>query len=198
MSCNHYFGDDESKLLNSIELSLDNLKNFDSFFKEEYIESCKLINFFKSQGMTIEQILMQDIFDWLCYLGLCDRVSVDAEINFIRNYFNLWFDHNYIMDLINFRIDENYKNSLPISFMLFYEIESHFKRKDDFYIMEELLNMFEYIGWEFITCNGNLHPNEFYIFNEYIDILNSNMDKFKKDYYNFAAEFIISYWNSLM
>ena len=205
VGCNHYFKDAEdakygkinSELLNSVEALFDGTKTYDDFFKEENVESCKLINFWKSQGVPIEQILMCDLVDWLCYLGLGDGVIVDAEINFIRNYFNLWFDHKSIMDLINVRIDENYKNNLPISFMVFHEIESYLRREGDLSQTEFLLSMFKYIGWEFINCDGDVHPNEVHIFNEYIDILNINMDRFKNEY-NYTADSIVSYWNSAM
>ncbi|WP_406533615.1 hypothetical protein [Methanobrevibacter sp.] len=147
-------------------------------------EKSPLIFDWKSEGFGIEYLLINDIFSWLCYLGLGDGNIADEEVKFINNCLDLDYTKDEIRKFAIFKLNKDFKNHIPISFMFFCEAEIVNK---DLMIShaapiysENLFALFARLGESFIGCDGEITSDEKTIYNEYLHLLWQNLNDFKK------------------
>lgn len=147
-------------------------------------EMTPLIFDWKSEGFKIEYIILNDIFNWLCYLGLGDDVIVDEEVDFINYCLDLNFTKEELQKLATSKLNNDYINQMPVSFVLFLEAEIVYK---DLIInhsvpiySENLFRLFGILGESFIACDGETTIVEKNIYEEYINLLWHKLNDFKK------------------
>ena len=143
-----------------------------------------LIFDWKSEGFKIEYILMNDIFNWLCYLGLGDGVIVDEEVEFINYCLDLDFTKENLQELALSKKDKEYENQIPVSFILFCEAEIVYKDSVINHSIpipsENLFGLFVVLGESFIACDGEVATSEKDMYENRIHLLWDNLEEFKK------------------
>lgn len=180
-------------------MDISHLENLRSYVNEakkfsKYIDSdnsnfnektAKNITAWKANGFTVEQALIGDIFNWLCYLGLGDGYIADEEVTFINHCLDLKFSKEDISNLTTSNLTDNYKKYLPISFIFFHEADitegntviANKKEKST----KLLFNLFGRLGYSFIKCDGFETREEFDIYREYIGILDKQLKNLSED-----------------
>ena len=138
----------------------------------------------KSEGFKIKYLLINDIFSWLCYLGLGDGCIADEEVDFINDSLDLNFTKDQIRKNAISKLNKDFKRFMPISFILFCEAEIVHK---DLMIShsapiysDNLFALFGVLGESFISCDGEITRDEKYIYYEYLELLWQNLIRFKK------------------
>ena len=143
-----------------------------------------LIFDWKSEEFKIEYILLNDIFNWLCYLGLGDGVIVDEEVEFINYCLDLNFTKEDLRKLALSKLNNDFKSSMPVSFILFCEAEIVYKDliiNDSVPVhSENLFRLFGVLGQSFISCDGEVTFDEKNIYEEYINFLWDKLNDFKE------------------
>lgn len=147
-------------------------------------EMAPMTSDWKAEGFQIGYILINDIFEWLCYLGLGDGVIVEEEVDFINYCLDLSFSKEDIWNLAISKLNKDFKNHLPISFILFCEAEIVYK---DLIInhsvpvySENLFRLFGVLGKSFIDCDGETTFNEKNIYEEHINLLWNKLNDFRQ------------------
>ena len=142
-----------------------------------------LIFDWKSEGFRIEYVLLNDIFNWLCYLGLGDGVIVDEEVNFINYCLDLKFTRDELQNLAQSKVNNDFRNQIPVSFILFCEAEIIYKDQIINHSVpvhsENLFRLFGILGESFIACDGEITTDEKNIFKEQINLLWQKLNDFK-------------------
>ena len=142
-----------------------------------------LIFDWKNEGFKIEYILINDIFNWLCYLGLGDGFIADEEVEFIDNYLDLNFTKDQIRKLSISKLNKDFKYHIPASFILFCEAEIVDKNLMVTHSMpiysKNLFALFAILGQSFISCDGEITSNEKIIYEEYLELLWRNLKNFR-------------------
>lgn len=137
----------------------------------------------KSEGFKIEHILLNDIFNWLCYLGLGDDVIVNEEVDFINYCLDLNFTKKELQKLATSKLNNEYANQMPLSFILFSEAEIVYKDSIINHSVpvhsENLFRLFGLLGESFIACDGETTIDEKNIYEEYIQLLWHKLNDFK-------------------
>lgn len=146
-------------------------------------KSTPLIFDWKSEGFKIEYIIINDIFNWLCYLGLGDGVIVDEEVDFINYCLNLNFTKENLKKLAISKKDNDFNNHIPVSFILFCEAEIVYKDQIINHSVpvysENLFRLFGALGQSFIACDDEVTTDEENIFEEQINLLWQKLNDFK-------------------
>jgi len=143
-----------------------------------------LIFDWKSEGFKIEYILLNDIFNWLCYLGLGDGIIVDEEVNFINYCLDLNFTKEELQKLAESKLDNDRTNQIPVSFIIFCEAEIVYKdliiNHSIPVLSENLFRLFGILGESFIACDGDIAISEKNIYEYHINLLWDKLKGFKK------------------
>ena len=135
-------------------------------------EQCTQI---KSQTNPLSVLVLDDLFRWLGYLGLGDGVITDNEIEFINELLECSYSREDIESLADSPVDE-----VPLSFECLHELDTFARDYDMTGIKScnELLESYKLLGQFFITVDGELNPEVFEKYSEYIKNLEENI----KDY----------------
>lgn len=140
-----------------------------------------LIRHWQSKNVTLKSVILTDLLDWLSCLAFSDGFIAPEEVDFINDYLNQSFACEDIIDLCKFRINREYFNHLPLSFILLYENDLIMRDNNkwfDFNSIEHLYNIFMIIGVHFIHCDGKASSEEWNTLNEYLEDLNCRINDF--------------------
>lgn len=149
-----------------------------------------LFDDWKSRNFDMFPLLIADLFDWMGYLGLADGYLDDNEVGFINFILEENYSKSDILDLINNRLDEDYANNLPVSFMLFYEDDLYGKivNNEEGRMVENLFLVYESIGKLLIAIDENISPSEVDTLNQYMSNLRIQLDGFKSGGYDYLVD----------
>ena len=166
-------------------------------------DSAPLWNYAKENyNVTLDSILFNDILLWLGYLGLNDGEITDGELKFINYILDINFSKEDLLNHLNANSIEDYEESLPTSFVVFYEFDKYMKENkssNSGEISESLFNIYGGVGQQFLKLEDNADSNEDSdaegysntnssndlktAFENYMFLLRQNLDDLKK--YNY-------------
>ena len=159
-------------------------------------DSAPLWNYAKDNyNVTLDSVLFNDILLWLSYLGLNDGEITDDELKFINYILDSNFSKEDLLNnLANDSFDE-YEDTLPSSFIVFYEFDKYVKENkngDSGEIVESLFNIYGGIGQQFLNLNADSTSNSSnedndlkYTFDSYMANLRQNITDLKRFNYEF-------------
>ena len=178
------------RLKNSSVFLGDLKKNIESFFTlcrglevvGENNEDYPLIRYIKSTpGSNIPGIFVDDIFKFLCYLGIADGIMHDNETALINYIFNSNWTKDELHQMFNVDLDHHITKSLPMSFMIIHEGDLNFNNTttSNSEKTEILFKIYNELGRFFISIDGNVAEEELKLFNHYMNNLRINLNDFK-------------------
>lgn len=154
--------------------------DFGEAIDDEYHANFIIINELKSKGYSIESIFLNNICSFLSYLSMADNILSDKEVEFINEYLSLNYTKNQIMEIIG-KIDENYTDKLPISFIIAHELDIELQDGNNY--LEFTNNFYQTFGSLFISCDSKIDPKEKSILLNYCDNLEENVKKLRAGKY---------------
>lgn len=159
-------------------------------------DSAPLWNYAKENyNVTLDSILFNDILLWLAYLGLNDGEISDDELKFINYILDIKFSKEDLLNHLTTNLLDDYEDTLPISFILFYEFDKYVKEnknRNAGEIVESLFNIYGGIGQQFInlendddssSISDNVDNDLKNAFENYMVNLRANLDDLKR--YNY-------------
>lgn len=155
-------------------------------------DSAPLWNYAKENyNVTLDSILFNDILLWLTYLGLNDGEICDDELKFINYILDINFSKEDLLNHLTTDLLDDYEDTLPISFILFYEFDKYVKEnknRNAGEIVESLFNIYGGIGQQFINLENdddssmisdNVDKDLKNAFENYMVNLRANLDDLK-------------------
>ena len=122
-------------------------------------DSAPLWNYAKENyNVTLDSILFNDILLWLGYLGLNDGEITEEELKFINYILDINFSKEDLLNHLNANSIEDYGESLPTSFVVFYEFDKYMKENkngNSGEISESLFNIYGGIGQQFLKIEDS-------------------------------------------
>ena len=122
-------------------------------------DSAPLWNYAKENyNVTLDSILFNDILLWLGYLGLNDGEITEEELKFINYILDINFSKEDLLNHLNANSIEDYGESLPTSFVVFYEFDKYMKENkngNSGEISESLFNIYGGIGQQFLKIGDS-------------------------------------------
>ena len=154
-------------------------------------DSAPLWNYAKENyNVTLDSILFNDILLWLGYLGLNDGEITEEELNFINYVLDINFSKEDLLNHLDANSSDDYEESLPTSFVVFYEFDRYMKENkngDSGEISESLFNIYGGVGQLFLKleCNScnDLENDLKSAFENYMFNLRQNLNDLKR--YNY-------------
>ena len=183
-NCSAYIWNPISDTL--IRRFIDYYFEFGAAVDEEYTANFSVINEIKSKGYSIKSIFLSNICTFLSYLSIADNIITDNEIKFINEYLYLNYDKNQINEIVG-TIDRNYKDKLPISFIIANELDNELRDGNDY--LEFTNNFYQTFGSLFISCDNKIDPKEKNTLLNYCDNLEKNVKKLRSGRYDFNIDF---------
>lgn len=166
-------------------------------------DSAPLWNYAKDNyNVTLDSVLFNDILLWLSYLGLNDGEITDEELKFINYILDSNFSKEDLLNNLANDSFEDYENTLPSSFIVFYEFDKYVKENkngDSGEIVESLFNIYGGIGQQFLNLNDDSNFNSNHssssntnndddlknAFDSYMANLRENLNDLKRFNYDF-------------
>ena len=132
-------------------------------------------------GISLDSILLNDLFLYLSYLGLSDNELIDGELDFINYILDFNISRDDFLKYLDRNLKEDYANTMPSSFYLLYEYDKYLKAKgkvSQVEIVESWFDIFKGIGNELINIDGVLDEEKI-AYDTYISNLRKNLDDLK-------------------
>ena len=163
-------------------------------------DSAPLWNYAKDNyNVTLDSVLFNDILLWLSYLGLNDGEITDEELKFINYILDSNFSKEDLLNNLANDSFEDYENTLPSSFIVFYEFDKYVKENkngDSGEIVESLFNIYGGIGQQFLNLNDDSNSSSSSnsnnedkdlknAFDSYMANLRENLNDLKRFNYDF-------------
>lgn len=116
-------------------------------------------------NITLESIIIDDLFKYFSYLGLGDNKVTDNEVEFINSLLDTNFSKEDITALVDAKID-----TLPESFKCLEEVDEYCQNFDMHQLnsCNELFNCFKIFGKFFITVDNELDEDVLKLYSDYI------------------------------
>lgn len=152
----------------------------DSYY--ENLTNNNLMRYWQDKDVTLKSVVLMDLLDWLCCLAFSDGFIAPEEVQFINTYLKQSFSENDIIDLCKFRINQDYYNHVPLSFVLLYEndlVMKSFGIEEDFNSVEALYILFRVIGVQFIHCDNDVAFKEYAVLKAYTEDLSKRICDFE-------------------
>jgi AAA+ superfamily predicted ATPase len=126
----------------------------------------------KSQNAPLEVIILDDLFRYFSFLGLGDGIITDNEINFINELLVSYYTKSDIMNLTGAEMDD-----LPVSFECLHELDEFARGYDMTGVRacNELFDSYRFLGKFFLTVDGELNPEVFEKYSDYINALENRL-----------------------
>ena len=140
-------------------------------FRENYI-----MRYYQNRGITLRNIFIRDMLNWLCFLGWGDGYIHDNEVIFINSLLNLNLSQRDVFNIIN-ELDENILSTLPATFQIFIEY-TRLSDNNNGNPVGSLYSLFLLSGSYFIACDGDIDAGEIQAFIGYTKTLNRNIQTF--------------------
>ena len=139
-----------------------------------------IMKYWQFQGVTLKEALFTDLMDWLCCLAMSDGFVAPQEVLFINRHLRQRLSVNDIIDLSRVRINEDYFNRLPLSFILLFEDDMIMNSLGvaEYNNVEKLYMLFMIIGVQFIYCDNDVDFNELAILRGYTEGLSRRIRNF--------------------
>lgn len=163
-------------------------------------DSAPLWNYAKDNyNVTLDSVLFNDILLWLSYLGLNDGEITDEELKFINYILDSNFSKEDLLNNLANDSFEDYENTLPSSFIVFYEFDKYVKENkngNSGEIVESLFNIYGGIGQQFLNLNDDSNSSSSSnsnnedkdlknAFDSYMANLRENLNDLKRFNYDF-------------
>ena len=130
----------------------------------------------KLENITLESLIIDDLFKWFSYLGLGDGKISDNELEFINSLLNVSYTKEDILNLSDLKLE----SELPHSFKCLHELDE-FGQKFDMNQLNsanELFKCFKLFGKFFITANNALNEDVLKLYNSYISWLEDTLTEY--------------------
>lgn len=169
-TCLNCKGDVEKVNIDYLKTYLDNLnfllKTLNIF--TQYCPSTKDMS-----NLTLENIIVDDLFKYFSYLGLGDNRLTDNELEFINSLFDTNFSKEDILTLTDTKLD----GTLPASFECLKEVDEYCQNLDMYQLnsCSELFNCFKVLGKFFITVDNELNSDALKLYSDYINSLEDSL-----------------------
>ena len=150
--------------------------DFTKCIDDEYHANFIIVNELKSKDYSIKSIFLNNICSFLSYLSIADNIISDKEIEFINEYLSTNYNKNQISEIVG-NIDKNYKNKLPISFIIAHELDTELQDGNNY--LEIINNFYQTFGALFISCDSKIDPKEKSILLDYCNNLEMNVKKLR-------------------
>jgi hypothetical protein len=126
----------------------------------------------KSQNAPLEVIILDDLFRYFSFLGLGDGIITDNEINFINELLVSYYTKSDIMNLTGAEMDD-----LPVSVECLHELDEFARGYDMTGVRacNELFDSYRFLGKFFLTVDGELNPEVFEKYSDYINALENRL-----------------------
>lgn len=127
------------------------------------------------ENISIEGIVLDDLFKWFSYLGLGDGKITDNELEFINTLLNASYTKDDILKLTDAGMD----NDLPFSFRCLSELDSYGQKFDMYELnsCNELFNCYKIFAKFLMTCDNSLDDKVFALYSDYISKLEGLLEK---------------------
>ena len=124
------------------------------------------------QNAPLEVVVLDDLFRYFSFLGLGDGVITDNELNFINELLISYYTKDDIMKLADAEIDE-----MPASFECLHELDLFARQFDMTGVRScnELFDSYRFLGNFFLTVDGELNPEVYEKYCDYIDRLENRL-----------------------
>ncbi len=157
-----------NSLFGIIDLLDENYKMYDHNY---------LMRHMKNRGLSLKEVFLSDMLDWLCFLGWGDGNIDISEVNFINQLLHLNFTQIDVFEVVK-NLDAERLTTLPITFAIFIEYEAVSGNDMEVSIVETLYSLFFITGSYLIVADGNVDDNEVLGLKAYMDSLRVNIDTF--------------------
>ena len=116
--------------------------------------------------ISLESLILDDLFKWFSYLGLGDGKITDNELEFINSLLNTSYSKDDILKLSDTKLDKD----LPLSFKCLGELDSFAQNLDmsGLNTSYELFNCYKLLGKFFITVDNELNDDVLKLYEKYI------------------------------
>lgn len=120
-------------------------------------------------NVSIESVILDDLFKWFAYLGLGDGVITDNELEFINTLLDASYSKEDIMELSDLKLD----STQLLSFKCLEELDSFGRTFDmnNINSPNELYECYKLFGKFFITVDNQLDDNVLGAYEDYIALL---------------------------
>ncbi|WP_405303434.1 AAA family ATPase [Methanobrevibacter sp.] len=135
--------------------------------------NCTSINDLKTEKITLEAIIMDDLLKWFSYLGLGDGKITDNELEFINTLLNTSYSKEDILSLADLKLD----NNPPISFKYLEELDLFVQSwgMDNLGLANSLYDCYSLCGKFFITVDNELNEEIYANYEKYIKKLKGSL-----------------------
>ena len=126
-------------------------------------------------NVTLESLIVDDLFKYFAYLGLGDEKITDNELEFINSLLNASFTKDDILSLTDLKTSRE----MPLSFRCLHELDCYGENFDmtELNTANELYNCYKLFGKFFITVDNDLNEDVFNLYNDYIANLEKSLEK---------------------
>ncbi|WP_231483672.1 AAA family ATPase [Methanobrevibacter sp. YE315] len=129
--------------------------------------------------VTLESLILDDLFKYFAYLGLGDGKITDNELEFINTLLNTTYTKEDISNLADIKADCD----LPLSFKCLHELDEYGQNFDmhNLNSCNELFSCYKVFGKFFITVDNELNDDVLDLYQKFIANLESKLEKYNID-----------------
>ena len=144
---------------------------------EILLQSCPKITELKSENITLETIVIDDLLKWFSYLGLGDGIITDNELEFINSLLDTNYSKEDILNLANIKLDTN----PPVSFEYLNELDLFAQNWgiDNINFCNSLYDCYSLFGKFFITVDNDLNKEIYSDYEKYINKLKGSLNNYE-------------------
>ena len=164
-------------VFNSFNIVFDIIDMMDSTYR--MYDHNFLMKYYHNRGISLRNIFIQDMLNWLCFLGWADGHIDTNEVLFVNKLLKLNLNQLDILDIVK-RLKPNHLSNLPVTFAIFMEYlsVSGMDSEKEVKIISALYNSFAIAGTYFIACDGDIDRNELIGLEAYLKNLKVNIQTF--------------------
>ena len=139
-------------------------------------KNCTSMNDLKTEKVTLEAIIIDDLFKWFSYLGLGDGKITDNELEFINTLLDTTYTKEDILDLADLKLDSN----PPVSFKYLEELDLFVQSwgMDNLGLANSLYDCYSLCGKFFITVDNELDEDIYASYEKYIKSLKNSLPNY--------------------
>lgn len=131
-------------------------------------------------NVSLESLIIDDLFMWFGYLGLGDKKITDNELEFINSLLNTSYSKQDVFNLA----DAEFSEKIPLSFKCLGELDECGRRYDmnNLACAHELLECYTLLGKFFITVDNDLDGDVLELYRDFISSLKEELGDVSADY----------------